>query len=442
MEVPETRYVAVGDADVAYQVVGDGPMDLLYCYGLGSHVELMWDVPAGAACLAGLATFSRLILFDRRGLGASDGISRTTLPTWEEWTEDITAVLDAVGSTRTAIVASIDAGPIAILFAAMHPELVSALILINTNARYLEADDYPIGAPPEAVDQLVGLLAAGWGTVEFVRLVNPNTADEEYIRLIAKTTRASTTPRNAASQYDYILRSLDVRHALASVQAPTLVVNVRDSPFVPVARGRYLADHIEGATFVEIPGGNLSFGADHVVVDEIAEFLTGDRPVVEVDRVLTTVLFTDIVGSTERAASVGDRRWNELLSAHHRAVRAELHRFKGREIDTAGDGFFASFDGPGRAIRCACAIREAVASLGLQVRAGLHTGEVEIFEDRLRGLAVHIGARVGAAAEPNEVLVSRPVADLVAGSEIKLSDRGEHELKGVPGSWRLFAVQG
>ena len=443
MEAPKTRYVAVGDADVAYQVVGEGPLDLLVCYGLGSHVELVWDTPAFAEFLTGLAAFSRVIFFDRRGTGASDSVSLNAFPTWEEWTDDIVAVLGAAGSKRAAILASIDAGPIAILFAAMHPEAVSALILHNTSARYLEADDYPIGASPGFVDEVVQLFATGYGTPDFTLLANPSGADDmEYVRLLSKTYRASATPRAATAQYDYILRNVDVRHALPLIQAPTLVLNVRESFFLPVTHGHYLAEHIEGATFVELPGGNILPGAADQVLDEVAEFLTGERPLVEIERILTTVLFSDIVGSTERAAMLGDQKWRNLLDAHDRTVRDQLRRFRGKEINTTGDGFVASFDGPARAIRCARAIREATSKIGVELRVGLHTGECEVRGYDLGGLAVHVAARVAALAAPGEVLVSGMVKDLVAGSGIEFDDRGEHNLKGVPGSWKLFAVSG
>jgi class 3 adenylate cyclase len=442
MEGPETRYVAVGNADVAYQVLGEGPLDLLYCYGMGSHIEIAWESPAYAEFYARLASFSRLIMLDRRGTGSSDGISRAAIPTWEEWTEDIMAVLGAVGSKRASLLAAMDSGPIAILLAAMHPEMVSALILFNTTARYLDADDYPIGVSPDAVDALVQLIAEGWGTPELTRLANPSMADDaEWVRLTSKAIRCSSTPRTAAAQFDYILRS-DVRQALPLIRQPTLVLHVSENALVPIAHGRYLAENIDGATFVELPGGDSTTTPElHVIADEVAEFLTGERPLVEIERILTTVVFTDIVDSTARAASLGDQRWNALLDVHDRTVREQLRRFRGREINTTGDGFVASFDGPARAIRCAQAIIDATEALGIQLRAGLHTGECEIRGDDLGGLAVHIASRVGAIASPGEPLVSGTVKDLVIGSGIEFEDRGERELKGVPGSWRLFAVQ-
>jgi len=442
MERPKTSYVAVGDSDVAFQVLGDGSFDLLYCYGLGSHIELLWEIPAVAEMLASLAAFSRLILFDRRGTGASDGVPLRAVPTWEEWTEDILAVVDSAGSKRTAILAAGDAGPTAVLFAAMHPERVGALVLVNTSARYMAGYDYPIGASSEEVDAIVELMATGWGTPELTRMISPSISHEpETVRLRAMVNRSAATPRNAAAQYSNILRSVDVRSALPLIQAPTLVLHVSENPFVPVSHGRYIADHIAGATFIELSGGDVGF-TPSMLPDEVAEFLTGERPAVEVERILTTVLFTDIVGSTAQAASLGDRRWRSLLDAHDRAVREQLRRFRGIEINTTGDGFVVSFDGPARAIRCARAIIEATDKLGAQLRVGLHTGECEVRGDDLGGLAVHIAARVGAIAAPGEVLVSGTVKDLVVGSGIGFGDRGEHQLKGVPGSWRLFSVEG
>jgi pimeloyl-ACP methyl ester carboxylesterase len=438
MEVPETRYVAVGDADVAYQVQGSGP-DLLCCYGLGSHIEFMRQVELVATFYERLASKFRVIAFDRRGTGASDGVSRNAVPTLEEWTEDMAAVLDAVGSERAALFATLDTGQIALLYTAMHPERISSLILFNTSARYLEADDYPIGNTEQDLDGLIELLATSWGTPEVIALANPS-ADAEFVRLSAQVTRASATPRTAAAQWSYMLRT-DVRHVLPLIQVPTLVLNVGEGAFTPISHGRYIADHIAGARFVEIPGGDLSWTHNNqVVADEIAEFVTGERPVTEIDRVLATVLFTDIVRSTAQVAALGDRQWRLKLDAHDRVVREQLRRFRGREINTTGDGFVASFDGPARAIRCAEAIVDATAQLDLEVRAGLHTGECEVRGDDLGGLAVHIAARVGALAEAGDVLVSSTVKDLVVGSGIEFTDRGEHELHGVPGDWRLYAV--
>jgi len=336
--------------------------------------------------------------------------------------------------------ATLEAGALAILFAAMHPERVKSLVLFNTGARYLSADDYPIGAAPEAVDTVLDLVATGWGTPEFQALVAPSIAeDDRMLARMATMVRASATPRSAAAQYAYILRSLDVRRALPLIQAPTLILHVQNNPLVPIELGRYLAKNINGASFVEIPGADLALGDS--MMAEIYSFLTGERPMVEVERVLTTVLFTDIVGSTSRAASLGDQRWRSLLDAHDKVVREQLRRYRGREINTTGDGFVASFDGPARAIRCGQAIGEATAKLGVELRVGLHTGECEVRKEDLGGLAVHIAARIAALAAPGEVLVSETVKGLIVGSGITLSERGTHVLRGVPDEWRLFAVR-
>jgi class 3 adenylate cyclase len=439
--LPTTQYVTVGDADVAYLVVGDGPVDILYFYGLGSHIEVLRTSPGFASFLRRLAAFGRVIFFDRRGTGASDAVARTAIPTIEDWTEDIHAVLDAAGSRQAAIIAAVDAGPIAMLYAATHPERVRALVLLNTTARYLRADDYPIGFTSDEVDALVAMLGSTWGTLEFARAVNPGLDDDEYLDGVASWARQAATPRTAAAQYDYILNQLDVRPALGLVQAPTRVLHVADSPIVPFAHGRFVAEHIEGATLVEIPGGSLSMTPNlDALFDETVAFLTGDRLPVDVDRVLTSVLFTDIVASTAQAAALGDKRWRARLDDHDRIVRHELRRFRGREIKTTGDGFVASFDGPARAIRCARATIDALRPLGMEIRVGLHTGECEVRGDDLSGLAVHIAARVGALASSGEVLVSRTVKDLVVGSGIQFGDRGQHAFKGVPGLWELFAV--
>jgi len=442
---PETRYTSVGDSDVAYQILGNGPPDLLYVYGLGSNVDLIWDQP-GSEMFTQLASFSRLIMFDRRGTGASDPLSRVAPPTWDELTDDVRAVLDAAQSKQAALFASIDAGAIGVLFTAMHPERISALVLYNAVARWTIADDYPIGASAEFTAGMIEVIEAQWGRETFAAQVDPGVAnDPEMLGLMARHMRACATPRSAAAQWEYLMRSLDVRAALPLIQVPTLVLHTQANPFVSVAHGRYLAEHIGGAKLVELPSSTLSDTSNEVrtaIVDEIALFLTGVHPEIEIDRILTTVLFTDIVGSTERASQMGDRPWRSLLDAHDKVVRDQLRRFRGREINTTGDGFVASFDGPGRAIRCAQEIIEATAELGIDLRVGLHTGECEIRGEDLGGLAVHVAERVAALAQPRMVLVSSTVEHLVAGSGIEFEDRGEHELKGVPGTWKLFAVTG
>ena len=441
MSRPDTKYVAVGDADVAYQVLGEGPSDLLFFIGLGSHIDMAWEDPGIADFLRRLASLRRLIVLDRRGTGASDGVPRNAIPTWEEWTEDIESVLDAVGSKRTSILATVDAGPIAILFAAAHPERVDSLVLCNTSARYLIADDYPIGFTPEAVDFVIEFVRSHWGTPEFISLAGSADPDPVRLEALARLFRSSVTPRTAAAQYDYLLRNLDVRPMLPLLRTPTLVLSADNPSFMPIAHGRYVAEHIEGSKFVALPGHDmLIFSQRDLIFDEVAEFLTGTRPVTDIDRVLVSVLFTDIVGSTERAAALGDQRWRSLLDRHDQIVREQLRIFRGREVNTTGDGFVASFDGPARAIRCGHAIIDATRALGIELRLGLHTGECEVRGNDLGGLAVHIAARIGSLASPGEVLVSSTVKDLVVGSGIEFNDRGEHVLKGVPGSWKLFAV--
>jgi class 3 adenylate cyclase len=441
MNAPETRYVAVGDVEVAYQIVGEGPLDLVYHHGF-CHLDAQWDVAPEAAFNERLASFSRLILFDRRGTGASERGAREFFPSWEEWGEDLRAVLDASRSQSAAIFAEAEAGPIAILFAVAHPERVSALVLGNTAARYAVADDYPLGMTPSEIDAFVQFVGEGWGKVDGLATLFPGLAgDTQALRALARVARGAATPRMGAALFRHILSELDVRHLLGLVQAPTLVLHNHGAD---AGRARYLAEHIPGARLVEVPGDDyLFFGADHEpVVREVAEFLTGQRPPVEVDRILTTVLFTDIVASTERVAAMGDKRWRVLLDAHDRAVRAQLTRYRGQEIKATGDGFMARFDGPARAVRCANDIAKTSHVLGLEIRAGLHTGECEVRDGDIAGLAVHIAARVGALAQPGEVLVSRTVTDLVSGSGITFDDRGDHVLKGVPGDWRLFAAKG
>jgi class 3 adenylate cyclase len=385
-----------------------------------------------------------VIFLDRRGTGASDGVPHSAIPTWEEWTEDIECVLDAAESEQASILATVDGGPIAILYAAVHPERVDSLVLCNTSARYVVADDYPIGFTPEALGLVVAFLRTHWGTPEFLSLAGSAGPDDPVRRdALARLFRSSVTPRSAAAQYDYLLRNLDVRPVLPLIRMPTLVLSADNPNFLPAAHGRYVAEHIEGSKFVELPGHDmLIFSQEDAVFREVAEFLTGTRPVTDIDRVLVSVLFTDIVGSTERAASLGDQRWRSLLDRHDLIVREQLRMFRGREVNTTGDGFVASFDGPARAIRCAQAIIDATRAIGIDVRMGLHTGECEVRGNDLGGLTVHIAGRIGSMASAGEVLVSGTVKDLVIGSGIDFGERGEHVLKGVPGSWRLYAVSG
>jgi class 3 adenylate cyclase len=451
MSTPETQYVSVGDADIAYQVIGDGPIDLVFHHGM-CHVDLQWDVRPEAEFLRALAGFSRLILFDRRGTGASERGSSPALPTWEEWGEDLRAVLDEVGSEQLAIFGEAEGAATAILFAATHPDRVNALILGNASARPTVADDYPIGLAGDVPDWWASLYESVWGKPDSVLLAFPSLIDDaDTVRAVCKLMRAAASPRAAARLVRHVLADLDVRQALSAVHIPTLVLRSNWPPpaleTVQPFGGEhtaFVAEHIANAKLVDVPIDDyLYFGGDfRPVVEEVSEFLTGVRPTRPVDRILTTVLFTDIADSTRMAARAGDERWRGLLDRHDLLIRDQLQTFSGREVKTTGDGFLAAFDGPGRAVRCAQAIAAEAAGLGLTIRAGLHTGECEVREDDdLAGLAVHIAARVSALAMPGEVLVSSTVKDLVAGSGIEFTDHGEHELKGVPERWKLYAVR-
>jgi pimeloyl-ACP methyl ester carboxylesterase len=436
----ETRYARSGDAHIAYQAVGDANLDLVLLPGAFSHVEHQWEEPSFARFLQRLASFSRLIVLDVRGTGLSDRAA--DLPTLEEQIDDVLAVLDAVGSERATLFGLSQGGGLASLFAAAHPARTSALVLFGAYARSVWADDFTWGRTPEDYDELMRLADEGWGSGVFLPLVAPSVANDESFKVWwAKQERLSGSP-GAILAFLRAQREADVRHVLRAIQAPTLIIQRRDDAYRRVEHGRYLAENIPGATYVELPGrDNLPYvGDQEAIVDEVQEFLTGVRHSAEPDRVLATVLFTDIVGATKRPAELGDRAWRDLLERHNAVVRRELERGRGREVDTAGDGFLATFDGPARAIRSARAISERVHAIGLDVRSGLHTGEVELVGDHLRGIAVHVGARTAALAGPEEVLVTSTVKDLVAGSGIEFEDRGVHELKGVPGEWRVFRV--
>ena len=429
---------------LAYQVVGEGPPDILFINTWVSHVELGWELPEMARFRRRLAGLGRLVLFDRRGTGLSDAVDVSALPSLETQVEDIIAVLDAAGSERAAVLGVVEGGPLAMLLAATHPERCQNLVLVETSARMSSGPSYPWGAPEEVLTGVVQMTVDDWlsGNADHWRFLAPSLASDDHAldRLI-RHGRASVRP-GAVGHYFKQAVETDVRDILSSISVPTLVVQLSDDPITPPPAGRYLAEHIADAVYRELPGtDHIIFSQNgDAVVDEIEEFLTGARRSAELDRVLATLLFTDIVGSTARAAELGDRRWRELLDEHDAIVRRQLDRFGGREIDTAGDGFFAAFDGPGKAIRCAGAIGEALAPLDLRVRAGVHTGEVEIRGEGMGGLAVHIAARVAALAGSGEVFVSGTVKDLLAGSGLEFDDRGEHELKGVPGAWRVFAV--
>ena len=440
IEVPRTRYVASADgSQVAYQVFGDHPLDLVYLTGSISHVDMRWENPASARFLGGLASFSRVISFDRRGVGASDRLSSGMVPTWQEWAEDLTAVLDAAHSEQAALFAVGDGGgQMTISFAATHPERVRALILFHA----LGTEGGSEESHRKWVEFAADFAAQFWGTEEYVPAVCPSVMHDPVQRAWwAKYMRATATPHAMAEQFR-LSRAINMDFVLPSLQVPTLVMHRTDRDTPPLASARSLTERIPNATFVEIPGADAppsTQDAGHIL-NVVQEFVTGLPPSQPPDRLLATVLFTDIVDSTRTATTLGDRAWRELLDAHDQMIRSELQRFQGREIATTGDGFLATFDAPGRAIHCGKAICAGAQKLDIEVRVGLHAGEVEARGADIGGISVHIGARVAAAATAGEVLVSRTVTDLVAGSGIEFEDRGEHELKGVPGTWRLFSV--
>ena len=442
MDVPETLYARSGDANIAYQVLGEGELDLVYVPGWVSNVEYMWTYPPFAHFLRRFSSFARVILFDKRGTGLSDAVPLDRLPTLEQRMDDVRAVLDAVGSERAALFGHSEGGCMCMLFAATHPERVRALVMLAVYAKRLRSDDYPWAPTPEEREaDARALEEQGWGDIDVGFYAPSKRGDAEFERWLRGWLRNGASPRAAAALLRMNSR-IDVRDVMPSISVPTLILHRTGDRDVDIEEGRYIAKQIPGARFVELPGDEHVIPAGDVdrLADEIEEFLTGARPAPEPDRVLTTVLFTDIVGSTDRAASLGDREWSELLERHHALVRAELERHRGREVDTAGDGFLATFDGPARAVRCACAIREAVRSVALEVRAGVHTGEVQLRGDGVAGIAVHTGARIAALAGPGEVLVSRTVTDLTSGSGLVFEPRGEHELKGVPEPWQVYAV--
>jgi pimeloyl-ACP methyl ester carboxylesterase/class 3 adenylate cyclase len=446
---PETRYAKTTDGvHIAYQVVGEGSIDIVFVMGWMTNVEAFWEEPALAKFLGRLASFGRLIVFDKRGVGLSDRVPESELPTLETRMDDIRAVMEAAGSGRAAVVGISEGGPLSLLFAATYPERTISLILFGTMARFAWAPDFPWGATEEKLRQEVDGIERSWGTEEYASnalrsWAAPGSADDpQLVSWLASYTRRAASP-GAAIALERMNHGMDVRHALGAIHVPTLVLaRIGDLDF-PIDATRQMAGQIQGAKLVEFPGDDHFFwiGDQEALLDEIERFLAEIRDEeAELDRVLATVLFTDIVGSTERAAALGDRRWHEVLEAHHARIRSLLGRFRGKEVDTAGDGFLATFDGPIRAVRCAVAATQAVKDLGLEIRAGLHTGEVELSAEGVRGIAVHIGARVAAFAGASEVLASSTVKDLVAGSALRFEDFGEHVLKGVPGSWRLYRV--
>jgi class 3 adenylate cyclase len=424
-------------------VLGHGPPDLVVTLNSFGHVDIAWEDPGFALFLRTLASFSRLVVFDRRGTGASDPLPQGSLPPWESYGEDLVAVLDEVGSEQAAIMGQLDASPMAIFFAATRPERTSALILANASAKYTASDDYPIGVPAEVAEAIVAQLDQLWGTEAMALQVPSRANDERFRRWIAKAQRTVGSPR-VVQAYMRAMFEVDARPILPLIHAPTLILHRTNVEFIPIQHGRYLAEHIPGAKLIELPGveGPLVWEMPQLTLDLIEEFLTGVRRVAEPTRVLSTVLFTDIVASTQQASRLGDRRWRELLEVHDELARRLVQEFGGRLVKTTGDGVLATFDGPGRGIRCAAVLRDELQAIGLQIRAGLHTGEVELRNGDIGGIAVHLAARVMAAAGSGEILTSRTVRDLVVGSNITVEDRGPHALKGIEDPWQLFAVTG
>jgi class 3 adenylate cyclase len=438
--VPNTKYARNGDVDIAYQILGDGPIDLVFIEGFLTHLEVYWEEPSYRRFCERLASFSRLIRFDKRGMGLSD---RTRVGTLEERMGDARAVMDAVGSERAAFLGESEGGPMSVLFAATYPDRTAALLLCGAEIRERKDDDWPWGeSTVEDFEASVRDLPSSWGTGgRAIDVIAPSIANERTQNWFGRVLRNAVDPAGAIA-FMRVGFDIDVRDVLSAVNVPTLILHRVGDEVCHVENARFMARAIPDARYVELAGNDhVPWSGGDDMLDEIREFLTGVREPAEPDRVLATVLFTDIVGSTDLATSLGDAPWRDLLQRHHEIVRRELRRHRGREIDTAGDGFLASFDGPARAIRCAKSIVESVATLGMQVRTGLHTGECEVVGDDLVGIAVHIGARVAAAAGPGEVLVSSTVRDLVAGAGIEFEDRGTHQLKGVPDTWRLFAVR-
>jgi class 3 adenylate cyclase len=441
---PETTYASSSGGYVAYQVFGDGPRDLLFVTNWGMNLDAMWDEPSLAHFFRRLARIGRVICYDKRGTGVSDPVPLASLPTLEEWMDDARVALDAAGSEQTVVVGDTEGGPMAMLLAATYPERVQALVLLTTFARWRRAPDYPIGMPDLTWQKLLARYESHWGQdPAMLALTAPAVAgDARWEEWFTRYQRLSMPP-GAASQMYWWVTQLDVRAVLPAISAPTLVLHRRDNRHYRLPFGQYLAEHIPGARLVQLPGADcypFYTRASDAVLEETEKFLTGDRQEIATERELATVLFTDVVDSPDLAARLGDARWVDLRSAHDEVVRRHLATFRGREVATTGDGFLATFDGPARAVHCAARIRDAVRPLGLEIRAGLHTGEIERLTGDITGLAVHLAARIMAAARPGEVLVSGTVTDLVVGSGIRFEYRGSPALKGVAGSRPLFAV--
>jgi class 3 adenylate cyclase len=442
---PKIRYARSGDVNIAYQIAGDGPIDLVYVPGWVSNIETAWEDPHVSRFLERLASFSRLILFDKRGTGLSDRVSISELPTLEQRMDDVRAVMDAADSQRAALFGASEGGVMCALFGATYPDRTAALLLYGSYAKGTASADYPHGlAEQEVIDEFIEALTEVWDDAGgLLNIWAPSASDDPVAQAaFGRYLRTGASP-SAVVALTRMNAAVDIRQVLPVITVPTLVIHRSEDMIVPVKAGRDLAAKIQGARYVELSGeDHLWFHGDAAaILGEVEEFLTGTRATQIVDRILATVMFTDIVESTRKAAALGDRRWRDLLGRHDTLMHRELERHRGRAVKTLGDGFLATFDGPARAIRCACSARDALRGLGVEVRAGLHTGECELIGDDLGGIAVNIGARVGSVAGPGEVLVSRTVTDLVAGSGIEFTDRGVHSLKGVPGEWQLYAVK-
>ena len=441
--VPETKYAKSGNLHIAYQVIGGGSLDLVFVHGWISHIEHLWEEPSIARFLRGLASFSRLILLDKRGTGISDPVPLAEPTSLDAWMDDARVAADAAGVGPMVVLGDLEGGPMAMVFAATYPDRVSALVLVNTYARLLRAADYPIGLPPRVAGSVVAGFERTWGTGEAMLMTAPGAADDLRFRRWQGRYERLAMPRRAARIMFEWAQRFDVRAVLPSIQAPTLVVQRQANRYYRAAYGRYLAKMIPGASYVELPGTDAYpfFVNAGDVLDEVETFVTGSRPPVLSDRRLATVLFTDIVDSTGHAARLGDQVWRDLLHSHHALVRQQLLRFGGQEVDTTGDGFLVVFDGPTRAVLCALAIVSAAPELGIEIRAGVHTGEIELVGPNVAGIAVHIAARVLATAGPRTVMTTSTVRDLAVGSPIAFIDRGVCELRGVPGQWQLWQAE-
>ena len=445
MEIPETRYAKTHDGvHVAYQIAGNGPADLVFVPYDYSNIEANWELPQYASFVGGLAAHARVLLLDCRGMGASDRGTGPTSPTLEARMDDIRAVMDAAGSERAALLGIESGGTLCFAFAATFPERTSTVVVVAASVFGMQTEDYPWGWSATEWEAWLDRLDEGWGSEGFIRdlaaWVSPSLAgDAAYLRTVGHITRLAASPGDALA-HDRMNHDTDVRHVLSAIQAPTLVIHRTGDRVEPIDQSRYIAERIPGAKFLELPGEDHVWPLDDIIPHVAGALRSISEQEAEFDRVLATVVFTDIVESTKRSAELGDRGWRELLERHHAVVRAMIARYRGHEVDTAGDGFFATFDGPARAVRCVAAIIEGVEPLGIQIRGGCHTGEVETIDGKAGGLAVTIGARVAATAGPSEILVSSTVKDLTAGSGLVFEDAGEHELKGVPDRWRLYRV--